>query len=188
MSVYLCRPHMFVTDNVALSINLLSLSVNRCWLQVCDHDKAVPLCDIGLCSGEGILLPTQSRPNSKSRQKSEEFFSLLFTVSTVLLLYTVIEKGGKPDRKPYPLPNGFRNPDRNFRSENFQDYAQKPQRNCRFMNLASDLFSLCCSDFIRCVQEVFFILIIFISLQCNSDLLVLYQLSDVWLSVVQCWF
>jgi hypothetical protein len=26
---------------------------------------------------------------------------------------------------------------RNVKSENYQDYAQKPQRNCAFMNLAS---------------------------------------------------
>jgi hypothetical protein len=29
------------------------------------------------------------------------------TVSTVQLLYTIKEKGGKPDRKPYPIPYGF---------------------------------------------------------------------------------
>jgi hypothetical protein len=29
-------------------------------------------------------------------------------------LYTVKEKGGKPDRKPYPLPFGLRNPYRNL--------------------------------------------------------------------------
>jgi hypothetical protein len=34
--------------------------------------------------------------------------------SYVKLLYTVKEKGGKPDRKPYPLPCGFRNPNRNL--------------------------------------------------------------------------
>jgi hypothetical protein len=31
------------------------------------------------------------------------------------------------DRKPYPLPYGLRNPYRNLKSENSQDYAQKPQ-------------------------------------------------------------
>ncbi len=46
-------------------------------------------------------------------------------VSTVQLLYTVKEKGGKPDRKPFPLPYGFKNS---------QDYGQKPPRNCTFMN------------------------------------------------------
>jgi len=38
------------------------------------------------------------------------------TVSTVQLLYTVKEKGGKPNRKPYPV---LRNP------ENSVDYAQQ---------------------------------------------------------------
>jgi hypothetical protein len=45
---------------------------------------------------------------------------------------SVNEKGGKPDRKPYPLPYGLRNPYRNLKSENSEDYAQ-------FMNLASIL-------------------------------------------------
>jgi hypothetical protein len=49
------------------------------------------------------------------------------TVSTIQLLYTVKEKGGKPGRKPYPLPYGLRIPYRNLMSENSQDYAQKPQ-------------------------------------------------------------
>jgi hypothetical protein len=49
----------------------------------------------------------------------------------------VKEKGGKPDKKPFPLPYGLRNPYRNLKSENSQDYAQKPQRHCTFMNSAS---------------------------------------------------
>jgi hypothetical protein len=49
------------------------------------------------------------------------------TVSRVQILYTVKQKGGKYDRKPYPLPYGLRNPYRNLKSENSQDYAQKPQ-------------------------------------------------------------
>jgi hypothetical protein len=39
-----------------------------------------------------------------------------------LLLYTVKEKGGKPDRNPYRLPYGLRNPSRNLKSENSQGY------------------------------------------------------------------
>ncbi len=42
--------------------------------------------------------------------------------------------------KPYPLPCDLRNLCRNIKSENFQDYAQQPQRNCTFMNSASGLF------------------------------------------------
>ncbi len=40
--------------------------------------------------------------------------------------------------KPYPLPYALRNPDRNLKFENYQDYAEKPQRNSTFMNLASE--------------------------------------------------
>jgi len=50
--------------------------------------------------------------------------SQTLTVSRVQLLYTVKEKEGKPERKPYPLPYGLRNPYRNLKSENSQDYAQ----------------------------------------------------------------
>jgi hypothetical protein len=42
------------------------------------------------------------------------------------LLYTVNEKGGKPERKPYPLPYGLRNPFRNLNSDISQDFALKP--------------------------------------------------------------
>jgi hypothetical protein len=53
----------------------------------------------------------------------------------IKLLYTVKEKGGKPVRKPYPLLYVFRNPYRNLKPENSQDYGhgQKPQRNCMFI-------------------------------------------------------
>jgi hypothetical protein len=51
--------------------------------------------------------------------------------------YTVKEKGKKPDRKPCLLPHALRNPYRNLKPENYQDYAQKPKQNCTFMNLAS---------------------------------------------------
>jgi hypothetical protein len=39
----------------------------------------------------------------------------------------VKEKGGKPDRKPYPLPYGLRNPYRNLRSDNSRDYEIMPK-------------------------------------------------------------
>ncbi len=52
-------------------------------------------------------------------------------------MYTVKEEGGKPDGKPYPLPYGLRNPFKNLKSENSEDYAKRPQRNCTFMNSAS---------------------------------------------------
>jgi hypothetical protein len=93
----------------------------------------------------------------KTLQKSYGFSSLLFTVTSIALprdfcffklmqplsvsrvqfLYTLKAKGGKPDRKPNPLSYGLRNPYRNLKFENSQDYAQKPQRNCTFMNSPS---------------------------------------------------
>ena len=39
-----------------------------------------------------------------------------------------------------PFPHNLRNLYRNLKSENSQDYAQKPQRNCTFMNSDSGLF------------------------------------------------
>jgi hypothetical protein len=54
-----------------------------------------------------------------------------------VLLYTVKEKRGKLAGKPHPLPYGLRNPYRNLKSDNSQDYAQKPQTNCTFMSLDS---------------------------------------------------
>jgi hypothetical protein len=52
---------------------------------------------------------------------------LYFFKLTQPLTVSVKEKGGKPERKPYPLPCGLRNPYRNLKSESSQNYAQKPQ-------------------------------------------------------------
>jgi hypothetical protein len=49
----------------------------------------------------------------------------------------VKEKRRKPDRIHTTLPYGLGNPYRNLKSENSQNYAQKPQQNCTFMFLAS---------------------------------------------------
>ncbi len=104
-----------------------------------------------------IHLPTKAKFLNKIQTKVLKVYSLLLTVtstsvpwdfyffkltiplavSTVQLLYSVKETGGKPDRKPYPLPYRFRNPYRNLTFENSKDYAKKPQRNCKFMNSAS---------------------------------------------------
>jgi hypothetical protein len=40
--------------------------------------------------------------------------------------------------KTPPLPYGLRNPYRNLKFKNSQDYVQKPQRNCTLMNSASE--------------------------------------------------
>jgi len=65
------------------------------------------------------------------------------------LLYTVKEKGGKHDRKPYSLPYGLRNPYRNPMPEKPYEYAQKPQQNCTFVNSA---FVLEAQNALRCVK------------------------------------
>ncbi len=48
---------------------------------------------------------------------SSNSLNLVARISRVELLYTVKEKGEKPDRKPYPLPWGLRNPYRNLKSK-----------------------------------------------------------------------
>jgi hypothetical protein len=53
-----------------------------------------------------------------------------------VLQYTVKEKEGKPDRKPYPFPYVLRNPYRNLKSENSR-LCPETQRNCTFMNSAA---------------------------------------------------
>ncbi len=67
------------------------------------------------------------------------YFFKLTQPLTVQLGYTVKKQGRKPDRKPLPLSYSFRNPYSNLKSENSPDYAQKPQQNCTFMNLASGI-------------------------------------------------
>jgi hypothetical protein len=70
-------------------------------------------------------------------QTHATFYSF-YSLDIVLYEYTVKERGGKHDRKPYHLPyNGLRNFYRNLQPENSQDYAQKHQRSCAFMNSAS---------------------------------------------------
>ncbi len=59
--------------------------------------------------------------------------------STLELLYTVKEKGGKTDRKSYTLPFGLRNPYRNIKSEKLQ----KPQLYCTFINSVSAVIRAC---------------------------------------------
>ncbi len=68
---------------------------------------------------------TEKRPNSwtKSRQKSQSPLHLCLGISISATHATSY----------YCL----RNPYRNLKSENSQDYAQKPQRNCMFMNSAT---------------------------------------------------
>jgi hypothetical protein len=96
-----------------------------------------------------VTLVSEAKFLDEIQTKTLEFFSLLFTVTTTALtrdlyflkitqpltvstvqlqlLYTVKEKLGNPDRKPYYLLYGLRNPYRNLKSENSQDFGQNPQ-------------------------------------------------------------
>jgi hypothetical protein len=61
---------------------------------------------------------------------------IYFFKLTQPLRVSLKEKGGKPYRTPHPLPCGLSNPYINLKFGN-NTYAQKPQRNCTFMNSAS---------------------------------------------------
>ncbi len=65
----------------------------------------------------------------------------LYSLKSSVTVHCTGERRKKPDRKPYHLPYGLRNPYRNHKSETSQDNAQKPQPNCTFMNSASALVS-----------------------------------------------
>ncbi len=80
------------------------------------------------------LSPLQIGPEILFLQTLMYFFKL---TKPLTYFYSKLGKGGKPNRKPYPLPYGLRNSHRNLKSENSQDNAQKPQRSCTFMNSAS---------------------------------------------------
>jgi hypothetical protein len=74
-------------------------------------------------------------------------------------VYILKEKVGKTERKPHPLPYGLRNPNRNLKPENPQDYTQKPQRNFTFMNSASVGLRMQIKDYrggVHCTVKVFF--------------------------------
>jgi hypothetical protein len=120
------------------SVSLLYAQSYRCWTEAEFYDeiqtKVLRVFLLAIHSHPSIAWPWDSN-----------FFKLTqpLTVSTIQLLYTVKEKGGKPDRKPYPLPFGLRNPYRNLKFENSQDNARKPQRNCNFMNSASVYHAKC---------------------------------------------
>ena len=71
------------------------------------------------------------------------YFSKLIQPATYFYSSVTVHCKGerrKAERKAYPLPYGLWNPYRNLKSENSQDYAQKPQRNCTFMTSASGLW------------------------------------------------
>ncbi len=102
----------------------------------------------------------KSFPPCYSQSPQQLCLLFLFFKLTQPLPVSVKEKGGKPDRKPYPHSYGLRHPYRNLRSENSQDYAQKPQSDCTFMNSAS-VFGrrkLCMRPGLRIRKEIYYLL------------------------------
>ncbi len=66
------------------------------------------------------------------------------------LLYSVKEKGGKPDRKPQPLPYGLRNPYRNLKSGELSRLCPETSRNLYLHEFGFSTCGLCCMGVPRC--------------------------------------
>jgi hypothetical protein len=79
------------------------------------------------------------RPNSwmKLGQKSEEFSSLLFTVTSTNGFYSPPPPPPSLSKSGLKLFCNINILYGNLESENSQDYGQKPPRNCTFVNSAS---------------------------------------------------
>jgi hypothetical protein len=82
----------------------------------------------------------------------------LLRISTVQLMHTVKEKVGNLIENHTPSLS-FKKSIQNLISENSQDYAYKPQRNCTFMNSASSfihVLSSCRSAHLIIISYLFF--------------------------------
>jgi hypothetical protein len=83
---------------------------------------------------EVLLLAIHSHLYSFETSISSNSHNVLH-ISTVQILYTVKEKGGKPGRKPYPLLG--RNPEKSLRS--FAPcYSQSPLQLCLEISISSN--------------------------------------------------
>jgi hypothetical protein len=82
----------------------------------------------------------KSFPPCYSQSPLQLCLRFLFLQITQPLTVSVKEKGGIPDRKPFPPFLWFKKSIqiRYLMSENSQDYAQKPQHDCAFMNSATE--------------------------------------------------
>ncbi len=115
-SIYL--PYLSISPFSICPLSLLSSMFRTSWIN---------LSPIKPLNGSHLSTPANQRPNSWTSlgQKSLEFSSLLFTVTSTNGFYP------PPPSPPAKIVY------RNLKSENSQDYAQKPQHNCMFMNSAS---------------------------------------------------
>ncbi len=86
-----------------------------------------------------VLIDSRGRILGRNPDKSLKSFPPCYSQSppqfcieiSISSLYTVKEKGGKPDIKPCPLPYGLRNPYKNLKSENTQNYSRNHNETVR---------------------------------------------------------
>ena len=94
-------------------LQYFSSCIGRNWARTGLHPHEFVIC----VHSRGRILGRNPHKSLKS------FPPCYFFKLTQPLTVSVKEKGGKPDRKPYPLPYGLRTPCRNLKYENSPDYA-----------------------------------------------------------------
>jgi hypothetical protein len=120
-----------------------------------DNNSFVANCSKGVSAG---LLPTRTRTQPQLSEKAEaEFLDEIQTkllrvfllgihsLQQLCLRFIFLQTHATSYNycKGEWVLYGLRNPYRNLKFENSQDYAQKPQRDCMFMNTASGVSSCC---------------------------------------------
>ncbi len=133
-SVYLREGQRYTLHTLKTSLDSYSGLDKHPEAEFWDKIQTIVLKSFPLCYSQSppqLCLEISVSSNSRNLLQFLQFsFQLLW----------IKDKGGKSDRKPYPLPYGERkNPHKNPKSENSQHYAQKPQRNCTFMISATGL-------------------------------------------------
>jgi hypothetical protein len=145
--------HLSINDLNDAGISLISMYYIQAYLQQMFSDSLPVLYSANsLYTHQTIHVHTEAEFLFEIHTKVLEFSSLLFTVSPLHLCLEICSSSNlrklfqfpqfvtvhcKWESRKTPLPYDKRNPYRNLKPENSQDYAQKPQRNCTFMNSAS---------------------------------------------------
>jgi hypothetical protein len=114
----------FVEHNIYLVSPPSLLYVRRCTQREVKNARVPERIDVGLAWGRILgrnpdtSLTIFSPCYSKFHLYSVALRFIFLQPLTVPLQYAIKENGGKPDRKPYHLPYGLRNPCRNLKSDN----------------------------------------------------------------------
>ncbi len=135
-SQFLRRDRHCGTQGTCSALAILRLSKNLFASVKCVNAEKAWLCWVEIL-GRNLDKSLKRFPPCYSKSSLQLCLEILFLQTHAIfysffsaLLYTVKEEGWKPDRKLHTLP---------YRE--FSRYAQKPQRNCTFMNSASLLAS-----------------------------------------------